>query len=369
MSSIDARSDPKALRSREIQRRIPSTVLFSDPKGRFEMAWVDTAATRVGGAEGAFLLRRAGYWLHLTRAVEEAGLRLYKQGRVPGSFYDGRGQEAISVGAALAMREGDVACPLIRDMGVHLVRGVTPETIVRHYLGRSGAPLEGRDGNIHFGSPAHGTIPMISHLPEMIPVALGIALGKAWRGEDAAAIAFCGDGAASAGVWHESLNLASIWRAPLVVLVERNGWAYMTRVSSTLSVERIADRAAGYGIPGLTVDGNDVLAVHDTVAAAFDRARAGGGPSVVEAWSYRMHGHGAHDAHRYVPPEELEEWRGRDPLARWRERARAEAGWTDADEDDLEGAVREEVAEAVARALEAPFPDTAGLGPSVFADA
>jgi TPP-dependent pyruvate/acetoin dehydrogenase alpha subunit len=331
------------------------------------MAWVDTASVGVGGTEGASLLRRAGYWLHLTRAVEEAGLRLYKQGRVPGSFYDGRGQEAISVGAALAMRERDVACPLIRDLGVNLVRGVTPETIVRHYLGRSGAPLEGRDGNIHFGSPEHGTIPMVSHLPEMIPVALGVALGRAWRGEDAAAIAFCGDGAASAGVWHESLNLAAIWRAPLVVIIERNGWAYMTRASSMLSVERIADRAAGYGIPGVTVDGNDVIAVHDTVATVLDRARGGGGAAVVEAWSYRMRGHGAHDAHRYVPPEELEEWQGRDPLVRWQERARAEAGWTDADQDDLERAVREEVTEAVARALKAPYPDPAGLLPSVFA--
>lgn len=332
------------------------------------MARIDTAEAGVGGAaERVPLLRRAGYWLHLIRAVEEAGLRLYKQGRIPGSFYDGRGQEAISVGSALALRPRDVAFPLIRDLGVHLVRGVPAELIFRHYLGRSGGPLEGRDGSIHFGSPAHGTLPMVSHLPETIPVALGVALGRAWRGEDAAAIAYCGDGAAGAGVWHESLNLGAIWNAPLVVLVERNGWAYMTRSASMLSVERLVDRAAGYGLPGYSVDGNDVLAVHETVCAALDHARSGAGPGLVEAWSYRMHGHGAHDAQRYVPEGELDDWRERDPLARWQVQARAEAGWTDADQADLERSVREEVAEAVERALAAPAPDPAGLAPSVFA--
>jgi pyruvate dehydrogenase E1 component alpha subunit len=332
------------------------------------MAGIDTAEPGVGGAaEQAPLLRRAGYWLQLTRAVEEAGLRLYKQGRIPGSFYDGRGQEGIAVGSALALRERDVACPLIRDLGVHLVRGVPPEQIFRHYLGRAGGPLEGRDGNIHFGSPAHGTLPMVSHLPETIPVALGVALGRAWRGEDAAAIAYCGDGAANAGVWHESLNLGSIWKAPLVVLVERNGWAYMTRAASMLSVEHVADRAAGYGIPAFSVDGNDVLAVYETVSAALDHCRSGAGPALVEAWSYRMHGHGAHDAQRYVPEAELEDWRERDPLARWQARARAEAGWTDADQADLERTVSAEIGEAVERALAAPYPDPAGLAPSVFA--
>lgn len=332
------------------------------------MARIDTVETGVGGAAGlAPLLRSAGYWLHLTRAVEEAGLRLYKQGRVPGSFYDGRGQEATAVGSALALRDRDAAFPLIRDMGVHLVRGVPPETILRHYLGRAGAPLEGRDGSVHFGSPAHGTFPTVSHLPEMIPVALGVALGRAWRGESAAAIAYCGDGAANAGVWHESLNLGSIWKAPLVVLVERNGWAYMTRASSMLSVERIVDRAAGYGVLGLTTDGNDVLAVYETVSAALDHARSGAGPALVEAWSYRMHGHGAHDAQRQVPEAELEEWRGRDPLVRWQALARAEAAWTDADQADLERTISGEVREAAERALAAPYPDPSGLAASVFA--
>jgi pyruvate dehydrogenase E1 component alpha subunit len=315
----------------------------------------------------AALLRRAGYWLHLTRAVEEAGRKLYLQGRLPGSFYDGRGQEATAVGVALALGERDVASPAIRDLAVHLVRGVTPEQVLRHYLGKAGAPMEGRDGNVHLGSLAHGTLPMVSHLPETLPVALGVVLGRAWRGERAAAVAFCGDGAANGGAWHETLNLAAVWRAPLVVVVERNGWAYLTPSASMLAVERVSERAPGYGIPAFEVDGNDVALVYDAAGRALAHARDGHGPVLVEAWTYRMHGHGAHDAQRYVPPEELERWGRRDPLVLWRERARAEAGWTDADQAALDETVAGEVADAVAAALAAPYPSAASLRPSVFA--
>jgi TPP-dependent pyruvate/acetoin dehydrogenase alpha subunit len=313
------------------------------------------------------LLRRAGYWLHLVRAVEEAGRRLYLQGRLPGSFYDGRGQEATAVGAALAMVPRDVACPLIRDLGVHLVRGVTVEQVFRHYLGRAGGPMEGRDGNVHLGSLEHGTIPMVSHLPEMLPVGMGVALGRAWRGEEAAALVFCGDGAANGGVWHETLNLAAVWRAPLVVLVERNGWAYTTPSARCLAAERVADRAAGYGMPAFTVDGNDVVEVHAVVSGALAHVRSGQGPALVEAFTYRMHGHGAHDDQRYVPRAELDEWAARDPLALWTRCAREEAGWSGADQAALDATVRREVSEALDRALAAPYPAPEDLAASVFA--
>jgi pyruvate dehydrogenase E1 component alpha subunit len=125
--------------------------------------------------------RRAGYWLHLIWAVEERGLRIYLQGQLPGSFYDGRGQEATSVGVAMAMLEDDIASPLIRDMGVHLVRGVSPAEMMRHYLGKTGAPMNGRDGNIHLGALDRGTVPRISHLPETLPVGLGIAVSRRRR--------------------------------------------------------------------------------------------------------------------------------------------------------------------------------------------
>jgi TPP-dependent pyruvate/acetoin dehydrogenase alpha subunit len=320
-----------------------------------------------GPAGDPALLRNAGYWLHLTRAVEEAGLRLYLQGRLAGSFYDGRGQEATAVGAALAMRPRDVACPLIRDMGVHLVRGITPVEIFRHYLGRAGAPMEGRDGNVHLGSFERGTIPMISHLPEMLPVGMGVALSRARRGEAAAAIGFCGDGATAGGVFHETLNLAALWHAPLVVLVERNHFANMTPERSYLAVPELAARAAGYGIASWSGDGNDVLAVHALVSAALEHARSGRGPALVELFTYRMHGHGAHDDQRYVPAGELEQWAHHDPLAHWREEAEQLAGWTQADHDALVERVDGEVRAALEDALAAPYPDPAGLGASLFA--
>lgn len=146
--------------------------------------------------DAPFLLR-AGYRLHLIRAIEEAARRLYLQGRLPGSSYDGRGQEATAVCAALSMGPDDVASPLIRDMAVHLVRGVTPTEFLCHYLGKAGGPMDGRDGNIHLGSFRHGTLSMISHLPEMLPVAMGVALARQRRGVSSVAVGFCGDGAAA----------------------------------------------------------------------------------------------------------------------------------------------------------------------------
>jgi TPP-dependent pyruvate/acetoin dehydrogenase alpha subunit len=313
------------------------------------------------------LIRRAGYWLHLTRALEEAGKRLYLQGKVPGNFYDGRGQEATAVGAALALQERDIACPMIRDMGVHLVRGLEPEELLCTYMGREGGPMRGRDGNVHVGDIGRGTLPLISHLPEMLPIGLGVVLGRTWRGERAACLAFCGDGGSNGGVWHETLNLAGIWHAPFVLIVERNGWSYMTRSASMLAVERVADRAAGYGMAAYTVDGNDAIEVHDVVERALAHARDGAGPALVEAWTYRVHGHGAHDGQRYVPNDELERWKARDPLARWQERARAEAQWTDADQAHLEEVVTSQMRAAVRAALEQPLPSAEGLPGQVFA--
>ena len=314
------------------------------------------------------LLAEAGRWLHLTRAIEEAGRRLYLQGRLPGSFYDGRGQEATAVGAALAMEPQDVACPLIRDMGVHLVRGVTAAEMLRHYLGKAGAPMEGRDGNIHLGAFDRGTIPMISHLPEMLPVGMGVAISRMRRGQNSVAVGFCGDGASAGGVFHETLNLAALWCAPLVVIVERNHYAYMTSESAYLPVPELTSRAAGYGIASLSADGNDVMAVHAAVSAAAERARSGGGPTLLEVFTYRMHGHGAHDAQRYVPPDELLTWAERDPLIVWRRRAEIELGWNVRQQDDLEAGVTQEVTAAVADALAAPYPAIEELERSVFAE-
>lgn len=312
------------------------------------------------------LVRRAGYFLHLTRAIEDAGHALYLQGQIPGSFYGGRGQEATAVGMALAMGPRDVASPLIRDLGVHLVRGMEPEVIFRHYLGRAGGPTEGSDGASHLGSLALGTLTMVSHLPETLPVLLGVVEARRMRGEQAAGIGFIGDGGANGGAFHETLNLAGVWRSPLVVCVERNEFSYMTRSSRMMACEEIVSRAAGYGMRAFKVDGNDVFASYETAAAALTLARAGE-PVLIEARTFRMRGHGSHDGERYVPAAEREAWLPRDPLVLWRERAQRSIGWSDDDQRELEVRVADEIATARERALAAPYPSADQLEARIFA--
>jgi acetoin:2,6-dichlorophenolindophenol oxidoreductase subunit alpha len=208
---------------------------------------------------------------------------------------------------------------------------------------------------------------MISHLPEMLPVGMGVALARRRRGLESVAIGFCGDGASCAGVFHETLNLAAVWRAPLVVVVERNQYAYMTPQDRYLPVAEISSRAAGYGVRAWSADGNDVIDVHTVVSEAIASARRGEGPALVEVFTYRMHGHGAHDGQKYVPADELEAWKLRDPLVRWRERGDEELGWSPEQQEALERVVEEELAAALQVAFDAPYPDVEQLGRSVFA--
>jgi TPP-dependent pyruvate/acetoin dehydrogenase alpha subunit len=197
---------------------------------------------------------------------------------------------------------------------------------------------------------------------------MGVALSRMRRGEASAALGFCGDGASAGGVFHETLNLAAVWRAPLVVIVERNRFAYMTPERSYLPVPELATRAAGYGIRTWSGDGNDVLEVRSLVGAALEHARSGAGPALVELFTYRMHGHGAHDDQRYVPPGDLAAWALRDPLLRWHEIAVQQLGWTPEHQQALEQRVEREVAAGLEDALAAPYPDTDGLAASVFAE-
>ena len=196
---------------------------------------------------------------------------------------------------------------------------------------------------------------------------MGVALARRRKGIDAVALGFCGDGATCGGVFHETLNLAAVWRAPLVVIVERNGYAYMTPEDRYLPVSTIASRADGYGISAWVIDGNDVAQVHEGLSQALASARRGDGPALVEALTYRMHGHGAHDAQTYVPPQELELWRAKDPLLLWRQRAEQEIHWTTSQQEALDQTIAEHVANAVREALDAPYPDPADLAVSVFA--
>ncbi len=332
------------------------------------------ASAVVGGrldAPGEIALTRedrAGLWrfMLMMRASEERALTLYKQGKVPGSFYDGRGQEAISVGAAWALRPVDRLCILHRDLGAHLVRGVTPDRYLANFMGRADGVTGGKDGNMHFGDRRLGCVGMVSMLPDMALVATGMALAFKMRGEPRVALTFFGEGSTAAGQWHEAMNFAGIHRPPVVFVLENNGFAYSTPNELEFPVDPV-ERAHTYGFEGLTVDGNDVEAAFAAAAAATERARAGGGPTLIECRTMRMHGHGAHDDMSYVPRELLEEWAQRDPLDRYRERLVSEHGYATDEVERIESEVRDYVAQCAERALASPMPEPGDALDGVFA--
>jgi pyruvate dehydrogenase E1 component alpha subunit len=303
----------------------------------------------------------------ITRGIEERGHTLYKQGKIAGSFYTGRGNEAASVAVATAMGPNDVGTPTQRDMGVHVTRGTEPWRIFAQYMGRADGPTRGRDGNVHMGEPALGLHPMVSHLPAMLPVAVGMALAFRIRQEPRVAVAWFGEGAAARGDAHEGMNFAGVRRLPVVFFCDNNQWAYSTPTYLSYPVEHIADRAAAYGFEGVVVDGTDVLAVYREARQAIERAREGGGPTLIESVTLRMEGHAVHDDAFYVPREMFEEWAKRDPIERFRAWLRDNASLSDEEEDEITGGVKRLLNDAVQRAEESPWPDPATLTDGVFA--
>src|SRR4051812_25760871 len=246
-------------------------------------------------------------YMAMMRASEERALTLYKQGKVPGSFYDGRGQEAISVGASFVLGPMDRMCILHRDLGAHLVRGVTPDRYLANFMGRADGVTGGREGNMHFGDRRLGCVGVGSMLPEMMQGATGLAVAFKLRPEPRGAVTYFGEGSTANGQWHEAMNFAGIHRLPVVFILENNQFAYSTPNELEFAVDPVR-RAEGYGFPGVSVDGNDVEAVFEASRVAVERAREGAGPTLIGCQTMRMHGHGAHDDMSYVPPEMLREW-------------------------------------------------------------
>jgi pyruvate dehydrogenase E1 component alpha subunit len=300
-------------------------------------------------------------YMLLMRGIEERAMNLYRQGKVPGSFYDGYGQEAVSVGAAFTMAPQDRLCILHRDLGAHLIRGVTPTRILAQYMAREGGVTRGREGNVHFGDHRLGCVGMVSMLPDMMLVATGMAMAFKLRHERRCAITWFGDGSTSRGDFHEAMNWAGVQRLPVIFVLENNQYAYSTPLRQQFAVDPV-ERAAAYGFPGVSVDGNDVEAVFEAARQARERALAGEGPTLIEAVTMRMHGHAAHDDMKYVPKEQVEEWRKRDPIDRQENRLR-ELG---ADTGAVRAEVRAEIDAATEDALAMPMPDPATATDRVF---
>lgn len=308
------------------------------------------------------------YWMLLTRVFDETMVNLWKQGRGIGGTFSQRGHEAISVGAAYALGPDDVIAPMHRDLGAYLLRGLTPARVFGNLLGRASGASGGRDANLHgMGDLRYHIIGFISHLPHSLPVALGAAMSFVYRNEPRVALTFTGDGASSAGLFHETLNMASLWNAPLIVIVENNQYAYSTPLHQQMKVPDIARRADIYGMAGVTVDGNDVEAVYTVVQEAVTRARSGGGPTLIEAKTMRMLGHAIHDGAEYVPKELLERWEARDPVRCYRQKLLDEGVADEAELAEIARRVEVEIADALAQAEASPFPDPATVEQGVYA--
>src|SRR3954470_13794703 len=335
-------------------------------RGRRVMATQTAGETLAEGAAGELTLDDRGALLRymlLMRGIEERAMTLYRQGKVPGSFYDGFGQEAVSVGAAFAMAPEDRLCILHRDLGAHLIRGVTPARIFGQYMGRAGGVTGGRDGNVHFGDWRTGCVGMVSMLPDMMLVATGMAMASKLRGEQRCAITWFGDGSASRGDFHEAMNWAGVQKLPVVFVLENNQYAYSTPLTAQFAVDPV-ERAAAYGFPGVSADGNDPEAMFEVVRVARERALAGEGPTLVEAVTMRMHGHAAHDDMKYVPTEKVEEWRAKDPIERQEARVR-ELGF---DLEAIHEEVKRDIEAGVQEALQMPMPDPATATDHLFAE-
>ncbi len=267
-------------------------------------------------------------WMRFTRTLEERLVALYRQTKVVGGLFRSLGQEACAVGSAYALERRDVLSPLIRNLGSMLVKGAEPVEILRQYMAKGDSPTRGRELNIHFGDVIdRNFIGQISHLGDMVPVMAGVTLTFRMRGEDRVGLVYVGDGATSTGAFHEGINFAAVQRCPLVVVVENNGYAYSTPTAKQCAAERLVDKAAGYGVPGVRADGNDVLEVYRVTREAVEHARSGGGVTLLEFMTYRRKGHAEHDSQSYVPPGEIDRWAdANDPINRYVVRLTGEFG-------------------------------------------
>jgi TPP-dependent pyruvate/acetoin dehydrogenase alpha subunit len=311
-------------------------------------------------------------FVRLTREIEERLTILFRQSKVIGGLYRSLGQEGESVAAAYALDRIDAVLPLIRNLGALVTMGVRPRDIYSQYMAKGPSPTRGRDLNIHFthlpepGAAEPVIVGPISMLGTSIPVAAGIALGARMRGERRVALVFIGDGAMSTGAFHEGMNFAAVQKLPVVIVAEDNKYAYSTPIARQMAVEAIDQRAASYGMPHEMVDGNDMLAVYASVKRAVDRAREGGGPSLVGVDTMRMGGHAQHDDMRYVPKPLLQEWATKDPIARLRAFVVGEGIAAEADLEALDRELKAYAAAEADLADQMPAPEAGEVACGVY---
>ncbi len=308
----------------------------------------------------AATLERMVYFLKLTREAETRIERvLYRQGKIVGGVYTGRGQEAIGVGSAIQLVAGDVVLPSHRDFSSFLIRGFTLREIFCNWMARANGPTRGRENTLHIGSLERGVIPIISHLGDTCPVACGVGMVLKRRGKGNVVLVHFGEGTTSRGDVHEAMNWAAVMKLPVVFICNNNAYAYSTPNERQFKVKELSVRGPAYGMPGTTTDGNDVRAVHATVGQAITRARKSGGPTFIECKTFRMTGHSAHDEAEYVPAELFEKWTQKDPIPRFEKFLMSRRWITRERLRELEETIRKEIDDAVAYAEASPLPEGA----------
>ncbi|MFL5556473.1 MAG: thiamine pyrophosphate-dependent dehydrogenase E1 component subunit alpha [Gemmatimonadaceae bacterium] len=310
------------------------------------------------------------YFMRLTRSLEERLVNLYRQTKVVGGLFRSLGQEADAVGSAYALdrSKGDVLSPLIRNLGSMLVQGAKPNEIIKQYMAKGDSPTRGRELNIHYGDLVRGFIGQISHLGDMVPVMAGVTLSFKMRKENRVGLVYVGDGATSTGAFHEGINFAAVQRCPLVVIVENNGYAYSTPLSKQTAAKQLVDKAIGYGIAGEQADGNDVIATYEVTKRAVDRARAGGGVTLIELITYRRKGHAEHDNQSYVPAGEIERWEAEnDPIDRYL-KGLASEGFENTELAAIDARVKDEIDRATDEAEASPMPEPTDALVGIYAD-
>lgn len=296
------------------------------------------------------------YWLKLVRAFDEKLGILVRQGRVRSGVYSSIGQEAIVVGTCYGLRPDDYICPLHRDLGTFLMKGVTPGVMMAQMYAKATGLSKGRDSALHSGVPELGIFGNTSMLGANTPVAAGIGLTYKLEGRDNVVIAYFGEGAANTGDVHEAMNFAGVNKLPVVFICENNIYAYSVPIEKSMAIEDVADRAEGYGFDGIAINGNDVLAVYQATQGAIARARAGDGPTLIECKTYRWRGHSEHDPAFYRTDEELAMWKSRDPLTTFTTYLRHRSILTDEQVQEIDARVKKEVDDAVTFAEESPDP-------------
>jgi len=301
-----------------------------------------------------------------SRLVEEKLIDVYARGDIPGIVHSAVGQEGIPVAATSHLKQGDVFTTVRGHIESNIVLGMDLKRMFAEFYGKAAGYCKGKGGEIHLCSPDYCNIGGRGLIGATIPMAAGAALAFKMRKEPHISMCFFGDGASNEGNFHEGLNIASVFRLPVVYVCTNNQYAMTTRQADHMNIRDIADRAASYGIPGVVVDGNDIIAVYETVGEAVSRARRGEGPTLIEAKTMRMRGHYEGDPEPYRSKDEIEEWKKKDPLDRFTQKLLEDKVLTPGDVEKKRNQFMKEINEAIQFAKEAPFPDASEVTSGVF---